>query len=112
MTAGALLEHLRSNGIALYADGGRLRWRGPVGVVSAEVKDELRQHKVELLEMLTTPPTEAELLETYGLRRCWRCRRILVERHVEANGGGWACRDRADCRAATAVAHWHRTRVH
>ena len=53
MSAAALLERLAaSGGTALVGDDGEVRIRAPRGAVTAELVDQLRQHKAELLGAL------------------------------------------------------------
>jgi hypothetical protein len=93
--ARALFDHLLDQAIILEADGDRLRWEGPAGVVTDEIKQRLRQHKSELL------PIVAEWWRTEcGLGRCRQCRRIVTVNHLCPVGGAaqYECQDRADCR--------------
>jgi thioesterase domain-containing protein len=46
------LADLQSREIQLWADGGRLRCSGPVGVLTPELRDQLQQRKDEILEFL------------------------------------------------------------
>lgn len=54
--AAALLANLRSRGIELETDGTRLRWR-PAFLVTAPEAERIRSHKVELIDLLKTPPS-------------------------------------------------------
>jgi hypothetical protein len=59
MTAAELLlADLRSRGIELDTDGGRLRWR-PAHMVTAAQAQRIQFHKAELLTLLTGVPTSA-----------------------------------------------------
>ena len=53
MNAAEVLDELRTRGVTLAPDGGRLRWRAPPGVMAPEMVDELRAHKTELLALLS-----------------------------------------------------------
>jgi hypothetical protein len=72
VSAPALLEEARRRGVELRLEGGRLRYRAPAGALTAELREALRAHREELLELLreTGPPhshtdllAQAELLE-------------------------------------------------
>lgn len=52
MTPAALLARLRALGVDLRADGDALRYRAPAGVLTPELRQELIEHKEELLELL------------------------------------------------------------
>lgn len=52
MRVPALLAELRSRDIHLQADGDRLRCNAPAGALTAELRDELQQHKNDILEFL------------------------------------------------------------
>ena len=59
MTAQGLLDHLRARGATLNADGGELRCRAPRGLLTAELRALLVDHKTALLALLEPPgPTE------------------------------------------------------
>ena len=53
MNPATLLADLRHRGIELTAEGDRLRYRAPRGVLSPELIADLRSHKRELLAELT-----------------------------------------------------------
>jgi thioesterase domain-containing protein len=50
----AFLAELHSRDIRLSAHGDRLRCSAPAGAVTADLRDQLRQHKAEILEFLRT----------------------------------------------------------
>ena len=52
MKAGTLLDDLRRRGIEVWADGDRLRYRGPKGVVTPTLRAELAAQKADILEFL------------------------------------------------------------
>ena len=54
MTLTAFLAALRSRDIQLRADGERLRCDAPAGVLTSELRDQLRERKGEILEFLRT----------------------------------------------------------
>ena len=66
MTIPALLAELRSRDIRVWADGDRLRCNAPAGVLTPELRDQLRQRKGEILEFLRGP---AEL--SFSQQRLW-----------------------------------------
>ncbi len=47
------LNYLRQQGIQLYTDGERLRYRAPAGVLTPALREQLGQRKDELLRLLT-----------------------------------------------------------
>jgi TubC N-terminal docking domain len=66
MTPEDLLAEARERGIVLRAAGDRLQFR-PVNRVPPELREELRQHKAQLLAILKAGPTVGESLPA-GLR--------------------------------------------
>jgi len=52
MTAAAFLTDLKKRGVEVWADGDRLRYNAPKGVVNDALRDELRRRKDHLLELL------------------------------------------------------------
>jgi thioesterase domain-containing protein len=52
VSTAAFLETLRERDIEVWAEGGQLRCSAPTGTLSAEVREELRQHKAEILKFL------------------------------------------------------------
>lgn len=57
MSALARIHELEKSGITLEAKGGQLYWRAPVGRMTPDVMDWLREHKRELLPALTVRRT-------------------------------------------------------
>ncbi|MFI6294957.1 amino acid adenylation domain-containing protein [Nonomuraea sp. NPDC050790] len=55
MTAGQLIAELAREGVHLWAESGRLRFRAPKGVLTEERRALLAAHKEELLEQLSHP---------------------------------------------------------
>ncbi|MBB5077428.1 non-ribosomal peptide synthetase [Nonomuraea endophytica] len=55
MTAGQLIAELAREGVHLWAESGRLRFRAPKGVLTEERRALLAAHKEELLEQLSRP---------------------------------------------------------
>ncbi len=53
MNPATLLSDLRRRGVELTAEGDRLHYRAPRGVLSPELLADLRSHKLELLAELT-----------------------------------------------------------
>lgn len=72
MTAARLLTRLRGMGVQVWADGDMLRFRAPKGLVTPELKEEMRRYKPDLLELLERRLSTVEL---YGLllRPCTEC---------------------------------------
>lgn len=58
MTAITILDRLRSLGVQVYAEGETLRYRAPVGVLTEDLRQAIRENKAALLELLrpATPP--------------------------------------------------------
>jgi amino acid adenylation domain-containing protein len=66
MTAGELLAYLRKRGVELWADGDRLRYNAPKGVLTPFLRTELAECKSEILNILRqtdmgTSPTSPSL---------------------------------------------------
>ena len=70
MTARALLEELRSQGVELAADGDQLRYR-PKDAVGLELLDQLKKEKVNLLKLLSWEQHELEVANRRGLIISW-----------------------------------------
>ena len=52
MNAAAILENFRSRGMQVWAEGERLRCSAPAGTLTEELRENLRQHKQEILAFL------------------------------------------------------------
>ena len=52
-SADDLLEGLRAAGVTLWVDGGRLRYRAPVGTVNEEMRAALTYHRAAIMERLS-----------------------------------------------------------
>ena len=68
MNPATLLSDLRSRGVELTADGDRLRYRAPRGVLSSCQLSELKSRKVELLALLEgeqQPDSQAPQSDTH-----------------------------------------------
>lgn len=59
MNTVGLLEILRNRDIQLWAEGGQLKCSAPTGTLSAELRQELRQHKADILKFLDTADSVA-----------------------------------------------------
>ena len=59
MKAATLLATLRDRDVQVWADGERLRCSAPLGALSPELREELRQRKHEILEFLRSAGTLA-----------------------------------------------------
>ena len=55
MTAVELLGQLRRAGVALWDEGGRLRYDAPAAALDDAVLERLREHKLEILSLLAEP---------------------------------------------------------
>lgn len=65
LKAPTILEDLRSRGMRVWAEGESLRCSAPVGTLTAELRQALRQHKQEILAFLDSTTSVAK--ETYGI---------------------------------------------
>lgn len=54
MSTSALLSELRRRDIQLRAEGGELRCSAPAGALTAELREQLRQHKSDLIALLAS----------------------------------------------------------
>ena len=84
MTAQQAIEEARSRGIVLTPAGARLRFRGPKGALSKELKRELVRHKPEILVLLRGDPTyPCVRCETFAFHEadtvCYWCRKVRRE---------------------------------
>ncbi len=52
MTPITLLSHLKKLGISLWVDEGNLRYKAPQGTLDNELREEIRKHKPQLLQIL------------------------------------------------------------
>ncbi len=52
MTPTALLDRLRALGVEVRAEGDKLRYRAPAGVLTPDLRQAIREHKAALLELL------------------------------------------------------------
>ena len=59
MSVPALLEELRSRDIQIWADGDQLRCTAPTGVLTPELREQLRQRKTDIVEFLRSAQTLA-----------------------------------------------------
>jgi len=74
MTATELLDRLHRAGVELWADGSRLRYDAPADALDEATLERLRQHKLELLDLVRGPrrlPLGAAQLEFWLLDRLW-----------------------------------------
>ncbi len=111
MIAIELMADFQQRGIVLTDEDGRIRYRAPAGIMTDADRAALREHKAELLALLTSPsapPTSrprpgapkecfSHEQEPQSCRRCngrtWRLR------ETSQSGGGWlwicaACAER------------------
>jgi DNA modification methylase len=57
--ARALLDNLKALDIQLWAEGDKLKWDAPVGLVKGELKEQMRNHKAELLALIRDKEADA-----------------------------------------------------
>ena len=62
MTAAELLAELRRRGVKLTVNGDRLRYEAPRGALTPELLEAMRQHKPELLRLLSRPPIPQDVV--------------------------------------------------
>jgi len=111
MTATDIMESFQRRGVVLMAGDDRIRYRAPAGIMTDADRAALREHKVELLALLTSPsapptsrprpgaPKECFSHEEHP-QACRHCNgRTWRLRETPQSGGGWlwicaACADR------------------
>ena len=74
MNASDILTRLSSLGIHLWVEQGRLRYRAPPGALSPELRDQIGQHKQELLALLSEEPAGGGPVDyplSHGQRALW-----------------------------------------
>lgn len=82
----ALLFTCRARGIELWAESGIVRYDAPAGTMTAELMQQLRRHKPELLRLLTLAT------DAHGrpVEPCRACGRGAFYRSPTATA--WSCR--------------------
>lgn len=70
MSPKQLLEDLRCSGATVEVAGDRLRIDAPVGLVTVELVEQMRTHKLQLIELLRATPCVGVLIE--DLSPDWR----------------------------------------
>jgi TubC N-terminal docking domain len=106
MTATQFLGQLRQMDVRLEVEDGALQVDAPEAVVTDEIYDLLRQHKAELLSLVTAEVGQDSAAWTCAI--CWRLRpRTQMERMTVGVGTWWRCHteEEANCARAT----WERT---
>jgi hypothetical protein len=73
VTAEALLLELERRGLALEAAGEKLRYRGPAGAFTDELRQAAVACRAELLELLSRPRCPRCGRRLDGRGRCWPC---------------------------------------
>ena len=86
MEPAALLQKLREIGCELRPDGDRLRVRAPAGVLTEDLRAAIREHKVELLRLLSAG--EAGRVEA----RCPPAPRITLALSLQRDGRCYCCK--------------------
>ena len=89
MTATELLDELRTKGVHLTIEGGYIAVDAPKGVLTDDLRQAIREHKVALIELLARPDTRAPV---------WRCRTCarMVEIRTMFWGECQACHPQPD----------------
>ena len=87
----ALFDDFRSRGVVLIRDGARLRWRAPAGVLSDADRAALKQHKAELLEMLSEDDCPAAQLDREWSAAMRQVRSAFKGQGVRPSRGTFQC---------------------
>ncbi len=83
-TAANLIDRCRQHGVTLYLDGDQLRFRGPRGALTPELRQAVAQHRAEVVRLLLrpagqdTPPPPQRFRPSYlpcscPTATCWPC---------------------------------------
>lgn len=96
MTAAEILVECRRRGIELRPDGDRVRVRAPAGALDDNLRAGLREHRAELVRMLS--PEERELSETAArdldgplpCEQCGETRPVMALMEPGPDGEPWA----------------------
>ena len=62
MTAAELLTHVRNQGIAVYLEGEKLRYRAPRDTITPEILESMKSCKPELLGLLSTEGMKIDII--------------------------------------------------
>ena len=89
MTASELVDELKRDGVALWIDGGQLRYRAPQGALTAERLAVLRQHREDLLALLAAGAARPGPGEPFPLTEIQAS--YLVGRRSAFGYGGVGC---------------------
>ena len=65
MNARELINQVEGLGIALRVAGDKLRLKAEVGIITPEIKTELRSHKAEIIEVLREPANHRSATKVY-----------------------------------------------
>jgi amino acid adenylation domain-containing protein len=81
MIVAEILADLAQQGVQLWAEDGRLRYRAPKGVLTPMLRAMLTEHKGEIFALLRQHPAEAQSLYplSYGQQSLWFLRQIAPE---------------------------------
>ena len=85
MSASALLEELRGHGVELSTEGEQLRYR-PKSAVTPELLDRLKEHKVDVLKLLTWERRKLEEADRRGLLIRWSDYPVWIKLHDPTTG--------------------------
>lgn len=85
MTAHEALQEAQRRGVVLTPAGATLRFRGPKGALSDELKSNLKRHKPEIIALLEEgyPTYPCSKCEQFAFAHadvvCYWCRKVLHE---------------------------------
>src|SRR2546429_8209542 len=81
MTVAEILADLAQQGVQLWAEGDRLRYRAPKGVLTPVLRAMLSEHKAEILALLQQHPAgpQSSYPLAYGQQSLWFLHQIAPE---------------------------------
>jgi hypothetical protein len=89
MTPSGLLVRLRARGVDLWREGETIRYRGPEGAVTPELRDALAQHKADLIDLVIAGAPNRSGENAPGRQRYVRSSALAA---ADAGSTCWWCR--------------------